>query len=201
MPPHSPRLRTFTKCASPGQRPPGLAMAYGSAKQSGGGISIHSQPGQGTTVLDGAAFGQPLSRKPCGSDEPLPHGGELVLLVEDETERRRVVRRSRSTSATRSSKPKTASRRWPWTTRSSTSPSCQRHRRRAASMAASWQRPCFDRRPAMRIVPMSGYTDETDAGDGRPATCPCWPSPLPARTCPMPRSAGEAGGCMRTVSG
>eukprot|EP00825_Cyclidium_porcatum_P026148 TRINITY_DN28217_c0_g1_i1.p3 TRINITY_DN28217_c0_g1~~TRINITY_DN28217_c0_g1_i1.p3 ORF type:complete len:111 (+),score=54.10 TRINITY_DN28217_c0_g1_i1:132-464(+) len=29
----------------------GLAMAYGFAKQSGGGIAIQSQPGQGTTVL------------------------------------------------------------------------------------------------------------------------------------------------------
>ena len=28
----------------------GLAMAYGFARQSGGGISIQSQPGQGTTV-------------------------------------------------------------------------------------------------------------------------------------------------------
>src|SRR5574343_451218 len=71
----------------------GLAMAYGFAKQSGGGISIHSQPGQGTTVL----MVLPLAAAEIDVEQPgeeadLPHGGELVLLVEDEPNVRRVVR-------------------------------------------------------------------------------------------------------------
>jgi len=71
----------------------GLAMAYGFAKQSGGGISIQSQPDQGTTVL----MVLPMAAPEPEADEPgeeavLPHSGELVLLVEDEPNVRRVVR-------------------------------------------------------------------------------------------------------------
>jgi PAS domain S-box-containing protein len=71
----------------------GLAMAYGFAKQSGGGISIQSQPGQGTTVLMvlPLAAPEPDVEQP-GDEADLPHGGELVLLVEDEPNVRRVVR-------------------------------------------------------------------------------------------------------------
>ena len=71
----------------------GLAMAYGFAKQSGGGVTIHSQPGQGTTVLLvlPQATPEPEADLP-GEDSDLPHGGELVLLVEDEPNVRRVVR-------------------------------------------------------------------------------------------------------------
>ncbi len=71
----------------------GLSMAYGFAKQSGGGIVIQSQPGQGTTVL----MALPLTRPEIDEDSPLEElpplvGGELVLLVEDEPNVRRVVR-------------------------------------------------------------------------------------------------------------
>ena len=71
----------------------GLAMAYGFAKQSGGGISIQSQLDQGTTVL----MVLPLAAPEPEADEPgeeavLPHRSELVLLVEDEPNVRRVVR-------------------------------------------------------------------------------------------------------------
>jgi PAS domain S-box-containing protein len=71
----------------------GLAMAYGFAKQSGGGVAIHSQPGQGTTVLLvlPQATPEPEADQP-GEECELPHGGELVLLVEDEPNVRRVVR-------------------------------------------------------------------------------------------------------------
>jgi PAS domain S-box-containing protein len=71
----------------------GLSMAYGLVKKSGGGITIQSQAGQGTTVL----LVLPLTRLEAELDNPqddiaLPHGGELVLLVEDEPHVRRVVR-------------------------------------------------------------------------------------------------------------
>jgi PAS domain S-box-containing protein len=71
----------------------GLSMAYGFVKQSGGGIAIQSQTGQGTTVL----MVLPLVAAepdidPPAADALLAHGGELVLLVEDEPNVRRVVR-------------------------------------------------------------------------------------------------------------
>jgi CheY-like chemotaxis protein len=70
----------------------GLSMAYGLVKQSGGGIALQSQPGQGTTVR----LVLPLARgvdaaRPLPDAAP-PHAGELVLLVEDEEDVRRVVR-------------------------------------------------------------------------------------------------------------
>ncbi len=71
----------------------GLSMAYGFVKQSGGGISIQSQPGQGTTVL----MVLPLTTPSFDDDLPTEddfqtNGGELVLLVEDDPSVRRVVR-------------------------------------------------------------------------------------------------------------
>ncbi|UCV23208.1 PAS-domain containing protein [Ferribacterium limneticum] len=71
----------------------GLAMAYGFAKQSGGGVSIQSQLEQGTTVLMVLPLAKPEPDVDTpGEDAALPAGGELVLLVEDEPNVRRVVR-------------------------------------------------------------------------------------------------------------
>ena len=71
----------------------GLSMAYGFVKQSGGGISIRSQPGQGSAVLMVLPLTQPETESVSVQDEvPLAHGGELVLLVEDDPSVRRVVR-------------------------------------------------------------------------------------------------------------
>ncbi|MBL8429031.1 MAG: PAS-domain containing protein [Dechloromonas sp.] len=71
----------------------GLAMAYGFAKQSGGGISIQSQPEQGTTVLMVVPLATPEPEvEDTGEEAVLPQGGELVLLVEDDPNVRRVVR-------------------------------------------------------------------------------------------------------------
>ncbi len=71
----------------------GLAMAYGFAKQSGGGVSIQSQPDQGTTVLMVLPLATPEPDVDApGDDATQPAGGELVLLVEDEPNVRRVVR-------------------------------------------------------------------------------------------------------------
>ena len=71
----------------------GLAMAQGFVRQSGGGMRIHSEPGRGTQVeivLPHTAA--PLAE--AGIDELLvpAAGGDLVLLVEDDADVRRVVR-------------------------------------------------------------------------------------------------------------
>ena len=71
----------------------GLAMAHGFAQQSGGGISIQSQPGRGTTVLLVLPSVTPRADEDLPGDEPAQAlGGELVLLVEDDPAVRRVVR-------------------------------------------------------------------------------------------------------------
>ena len=71
----------------------GLAMAYGFAKQSGGGIALHSQVGQGTTVLLVLPQTKPSDEEANEQeDEALAQGGELVLLVEDDANVRCVVR-------------------------------------------------------------------------------------------------------------
>ncbi|MFC0133473.1 hybrid sensor histidine kinase/response regulator [Massilia eurypsychrophila] len=71
----------------------GLSMAYGLVKQSGGGILLQSQPGQGTTVRLVLPLTHGDAKAPCPpSDTALLHARELVLLVEDEPDVRRVVR-------------------------------------------------------------------------------------------------------------
>ena len=71
----------------------GLSMAYGFVKQSGGGISIQSQPGQGTTVLMVLPLTTPEADGDASADDAqFTAGGELVLLVEDDPDVRRVVR-------------------------------------------------------------------------------------------------------------
>jgi PAS domain S-box-containing protein len=76
----------------------GLSMVYGFVKQSGGAVTIQSQPGRGTTVtmlLPVAAAPKNLAG---GGAEPLlssaPH---TILLVEDEDDVRAIVRRQLET--------------------------------------------------------------------------------------------------------
>ena len=69
----------------------GLAMVYGFIKQSGGHISIYSEPGLGTTVrmyLPRAADDSPQSPVATGVFRII-HGTETILLVEDEEQVRR----------------------------------------------------------------------------------------------------------------
>ena len=71
----------------------GLSMTHSFARQSGGGIVIRSRPGEGTTVRMVLPLAQPESRDETAlEDVPAAYGGELVLLVEDEPNVRRVVR-------------------------------------------------------------------------------------------------------------
>jgi PAS domain S-box-containing protein len=71
----------------------GLSMAYGLVKQSDGGITLQSQPGQGTTVRLVLPLTHGVAEAPCPLDDAaLAHARELVLLVEDEPDVRRVVR-------------------------------------------------------------------------------------------------------------
>jgi len=63
----------------------GLSMVYGFVKQSGGHVTIHSEPGQGTTVKlyfprhTGAGAVEPMPEAPL----PPASAGEVVLVVED----------------------------------------------------------------------------------------------------------------------
>ncbi len=64
----------------------GLAMVFGFVKQSCGHAKIYSEPGQGTTVrlyLPRAIGGEPVARQQSGPIE-LPRGTATVLVVEDE---------------------------------------------------------------------------------------------------------------------
>ncbi len=72
----------------------GLATVYGFVRQSGGHITIYSEPGQGTTVsiyLPAAADVAVQRRKPAPEFAALPGHGELVLVVEDNPAVRRMT--------------------------------------------------------------------------------------------------------------
>ena len=73
----------------------GLAMVYGFVKQSGGGIRLASRPGQGTTVtiLLPLAEAPPVPAAAPPLDDTPQAAPRLVLLVEDDREVRKVIRR------------------------------------------------------------------------------------------------------------
>lgn len=64
----------------------GLSTAHGIIKQSGGEITVHSQPGKGSTfrIYLPATMDTPLAPHPEPQDDAVQRGGETVLLVEDE---------------------------------------------------------------------------------------------------------------------
>jgi signal transduction histidine kinase/CheY-like chemotaxis protein len=74
----------------------GLSMIHGFVKQSGGAIDISSTPGKGTTVTlllpASGAPTRPAAQRLPGSP-PVVRSSRLVLLVEDDTEVRTVIRR------------------------------------------------------------------------------------------------------------
>jgi two-component system, cell cycle sensor histidine kinase and response regulator CckA len=142
----------------------GLATVYGIVKQSGGSIYLYSEPGCGTSckiylpeVAEGA------STPPIAADEPIsPCGSETILVVEDEDMLREIVQEALEALGYSVLK--------------------ARHGTAALSICASHDAPIHlvltdavmpglsvremvDRvralRPGVRILYMSGYTDDT----------------------------------------
>jgi len=63
----------------------GLAMVYGIVKQHDGNISIHSEPGRGTTFrIDLPLIAQQVEETQVEAKEPLIGGTETLLLAEDD---------------------------------------------------------------------------------------------------------------------
>ena len=62
-------------------------MVYGFVKQSGGHVTIYSEPGLGTTVriyLPAASSERPRPGGEAAAEEDLPRGSVTVLVVEDD---------------------------------------------------------------------------------------------------------------------
>jgi hypothetical protein len=85
----------FTTKAGSGGTGLGLSMVYGFAKQSGGAVTIASEPGRGTTVRMllplAASETQPAALSDAAADAPAV--ARTILVVEDEADVRDTVRR------------------------------------------------------------------------------------------------------------
>lgn len=74
----------------------GLSMVYGFVKQSNGAIAVDSAPGQGarfTILLPGVELRAPAEPAPTAEASPKAGATELLLLVEDDMQVRRTIRR------------------------------------------------------------------------------------------------------------
>ncbi len=73
----------------------GLAMVHGFVMQSGGQVTVESEPGRGTTfrIYLPAAQGEAAQVERPAAPEPGYHGAETILLVEDEPSLRQLVAR------------------------------------------------------------------------------------------------------------
>ena len=77
----------------------GLSQVYGFAKQSGGHVSIYSEPGHGTTVKLYLPRSSPTAETAAAERDKSglpPRGTETILVVEDNPDVRRLVRRQLS---------------------------------------------------------------------------------------------------------
>lgn len=76
----------------------GLAMVYGFIKQSGGHVSVYSEPGHGTTVRMYLPLASPRAAQEsdAGADKNASGGSETILLVEDDELVRLYVRKELS---------------------------------------------------------------------------------------------------------
>lgn len=73
----------------------GLSMAYGVARQSGGGVTVDSRPGRGTTVRVYLPLAPPRRSGATPRPEAHPPGPRAtILLVEDDPEVRRLLERA-----------------------------------------------------------------------------------------------------------
>nr|WP_261341239.1 response regulator [Fimbriiglobus ruber] len=79
-----------------GNRRLGLAVVHGIVKQSGGHITLQSEPGRGTTfkIYLPVAEGSNTQRELRSQAIDIPKGAETILLVEDEAGVRRLTRSS-----------------------------------------------------------------------------------------------------------
>ena len=142
----------------------GLAIVYGIVKGVGGHVEVDSAQGQGTTFQ--LFFPVEAPRKPSLMDqmspstEPLPRGRETILLVEDETSVRSLVRQILEQQGIPCSRRATPKPRWRSATNTKASPtSCSptvvMPGRSGLALAEDLQQ----RYRNLKILFMSGYTD------------------------------------------
>jgi CheY-like chemotaxis protein len=149
----------------------GLSTVYGIVRQSGGTIWVYSEPGEGTTfkiylpVIPDAVPTRRSEGDPVRAERP---ASETILLVEDETSVRRIAERVLSTVGYRVITAATGAE---------ALEQCARHDGQIHLLLTDVVMPGMSGpelarqaaalRPMMRIVFMSGYSDEAVLSQGR----------------------------------
>jgi hypothetical protein len=146
----------------------GLSTVFGIVKQSGGSLEVYSEPGRGSSVkIYLPRVDQPVSVEAAGRGRPSLRGTETILLVEDDEMVRNLVRETLEREGYKvigAADPVEAQR------------IADAHRGKIQLLITDVVMPrlsgkelakaLVERRPAMKVLYMSGYTDSAIVNSG-----------------------------------
>ena len=146
----------------------GLAIVHGIVTRSGGSVSVRSAVGQGTTltVYFPRAAAEEMDSVPATAAAPPPAGLETVLVVEDEVGIRALLRRMLETQGYTALVAASAEEAMACVERDASIDVILADVVMPGSSGPEAIRQMADRRPSLKVIYMSGYSEEAIRHDG-----------------------------------